>query len=264
MSLFSLSTFSQNYHFNNKGCFYIYWGWNQGSYSRSDIQFKGKEYDFIIKDVNAHDRQTPFGFAPYFTEFTIPQTNFRIGYFINDHYDISLGIDHMKYVVAQNQIVNIYGNINTGGKFDNIYNGEEMILTEDFLMFEHTDGLNYLNIEVNRNDNIFGLLKMSINPDKVQLNTIGGIGVGILYPKTNTTLMGSDRYDEFNIAGYGISGKIGLNLTLFKHFFIQTEGKVGYINMTNIRTTQSKADKAKQDFMFYSSNILLGVKFRLF
>jgi hypothetical protein len=26
---------------------------------------------------------------------TIPQTNFRIGYFINDHYSIALGVDHM-------------------------------------------------------------------------------------------------------------------------------------------------------------------------
>jgi hypothetical protein len=39
---------------------------------------------------------------------TIPQTNFRIGYFINDHYSIALGVDHMKYV-AQNQVANITG-----------------------------------------------------------------------------------------------------------------------------------------------------------
>jgi hypothetical protein len=39
---------------------------------------------------------------------TIPQTNFRIGYFINDHY-IALGVDHMKYVMAQNQVANITG-----------------------------------------------------------------------------------------------------------------------------------------------------------
>jgi hypothetical protein len=53
---------------------------------------------------------------------TIPQTNFRIGYFINDHYSIALGVDHMKYVMAQNQVANITGNINTGTPFDGVYN----------------------------------------------------------------------------------------------------------------------------------------------
>jgi hypothetical protein len=51
---------------------------------------------------------------------TIPQTNFRIGYFINDHYSIALGVDHMKYVMAQNQVANITGNINTGTPFDGL------------------------------------------------------------------------------------------------------------------------------------------------
>ncbi len=262
--LLSFNFYAQDYQYNdNKGKFYVYWGWNRGYYSDSDIQFKGDGYNFTIKDAHAHDRQTTVGIDPYLTEITIPQTNFRLGYFINDHYDISLGVDHMKYIMTQDQTVPIYGTINTGGDFDGVYNGEDIILTEDFLTFEHTDGLNYLNIEVNRNDNVFGLLKMNVNPDKVQLNTVGGLGVGILYPKTNTALMGFDRYDEFHVAGYGISGKIGLNLTLFKYFFIQTEGKVGYINMPDIRTTQSKADKAKQDFMFFSNNILVGAKFRL-
>jgi hypothetical protein len=35
------------------------------------------------------------------------QTNFKLGYFINDHYSIALGADHMKYVVTQDQTANI-------------------------------------------------------------------------------------------------------------------------------------------------------------
>jgi hypothetical protein len=42
---------------------------------------------------------------------TIPQTNFKLGYFINDHYSIALGADHMKYVVTQDQTGNITGTI---------------------------------------------------------------------------------------------------------------------------------------------------------
>ncbi len=266
LTLVSLNVFGQDYNYNyndNKGKFYMYWGWNRGYYSNSDIRFKGNNYDFILNDVKASDRQTEIGIDPYITEMTIPQYNFRLGYFINDHYDISFGIDHMKYVMNQNHIVEMYGAINNGSGFDGVYNGDLTELTEDFLAFEHTDGLNYINIEVNRNDNIFGLLEMNVNPDKVQLNTVGGLGIGILYPKTNASLMDFDRYDEFHVAGYGLSGKFGLNLTLFKHFFVQTEGKLGYINMHDIRTTENSSDKAEQDFMFFQSNITFGAKFRL-
>jgi hypothetical protein len=37
-------------------------------------------------------------------QMTIPQTNFRMGYFISDHYSLA-GVDHMKYVLTQNQTV---------------------------------------------------------------------------------------------------------------------------------------------------------------
>jgi hypothetical protein len=40
---------------------------------------------------------------------TIAQTNFRMGYFINNHYNISVGLDHMKFVMKHHQIANVSG-----------------------------------------------------------------------------------------------------------------------------------------------------------
>jgi hypothetical protein len=54
----------------------------------------------------------------------------------------------------------------------------------DFLQFEHTDGLNYVNTEFCRVDDISGLFKIK-NTDKFQLNITEGLGAGLLYPKTN-------------------------------------------------------------------------------
>ena len=59
----------------NKGKFFVFWGWNRSSFSTSDIQFKGQNYDFTLSDVKASDKPKPFGiyyFKP--TELTIPQT----------------------------------------------------------------------------------------------------------------------------------------------------------------------------------------------
>ncbi|MFB0925367.1 MAG: hypothetical protein QMB65_08805, partial [Vicingaceae bacterium] len=75
---------------SNKGKIYAFWGWNRGWYSNSDIHFTGDNYDFTLNDIEATDRQSPFNMGVYFgiTTITIPQTNFRLGYFINDNIDI--------------------------------------------------------------------------------------------------------------------------------------------------------------------------------
>jgi len=46
----------------------------------------------------AKDRQTPFSLNAYLnpTLITIPQYNFRIGYFISKNYDISFGVDRIE------------------------------------------------------------------------------------------------------------------------------------------------------------------------
>ena len=268
--VFSQYTFSQEtvenpekYTAHNKGKFYIFWGGNRESFSKSDIRFKGADYDFTLHNVAAHDK--PKGFhIDYFNpaRMTIPQTNLRIGYFISDHYNISIGFDHMKYVMYNDRRVSYSGYYPNPGTYnENPANGE-LTLDEDFLLFEHTDGLNYVNTEISRVDDISKLFKIN-NTDKIQVNVTEGIGGGFLYPKTNTTLLGKDRYDEFNIAGYGVSAKVGLNVTFFKYFFIQTELKGGYIEMNNIRTTQDKADSAEQNFWFLQKILTIGGIFRI-
>lgn len=58
--------------------------------------------------MKATDRQTPFGMI-YFDPvlFTIPQYNARLGYFFKDNWSISIGMDHMKYVMVQDQMATL-------------------------------------------------------------------------------------------------------------------------------------------------------------
>ena len=256
------------YTSNNKGKIYIFWGGNRESYSSSDIHFKGDDYDFTLYDVQAHDK--PQGWHLDYanpTRMTIPQTNLRIGYFINDHYNISIGVDHMKYVMTQDQIARISGAVgNSYPDYAGVYlpSGNNTIDLTDgsFLEFEHTDGLNYVNTEFCRVDDISKLFKIR-NTDKFQINITEGVGGGFLYPKTNSTLLGKERHDDFHVSGFGISAKVGVNFTFFKHFFIQTELKGGYINMNDIRTTNDPADSASQHFLFLQRIIAFGGIFSL-
>ncbi len=266
-----------NFQYNkNKGKAYVYWGGNRAKYSKSDITFEGENYNFTLSDVNAEDK--PKGWHIDYVNparMTIPQTNFRIGYFFHDNYQLSLGVDHMKYVVIRPQHVQINGYINFDGSeggdtnYNGVYNNEIINLIDDsdingnptFFEFEHTDGLNYVNIELARMDDLGQYFKW--NPNKIQVNLLEGIGIGALYPKTNATIIGKPRNDEFHWSGYGVSAKAGLNLTFFKHFMIQTELKGGFINMPWIKTT-ADGDSAKQHFWFIQHNITLGYVFQLF
>ena len=249
---------------SNKGKMFFYWGWNWAGYSNSDITFKGDNYNFTLSNVSANDRPTKFSFNDYFHpgRITIPQTNLRIGYYFHDKYSISFGVDHMKYVMPQNQNVKINGTIATGEGFDGVYNGETISLTEDFLKFEHTDGLNYVNFELRRHDDISDFIGMTSK--NFQLNTMLGAGLGVMYPRTNTTLMGRERSDRFHISGWGSGIVAGLNFTFFKHFFIQTELKGGYIHMGDIRTTTKKSDSASQNFFYLERMFVFGARFQVF
>jgi hypothetical protein len=249
-----------------KGKFYFYWGWNKAQYSYSDIRFKGDNYNFTLFDVAAQDRQTGWDPSVYLNpgNMTIPQTVARVGYYFHDNWNLSLGVDHMKYVMVRNQLATIDGYIdlqNSFTQFNGIYDNEQLMISENFLQFEHTDGLNYINIEISRVDNLGEFFKW--DSKKVKLNILESIGTGVLYPKTNSTLLSKERYDDFHFSGFGVSLKGGINLTLFDHFFIQAEIKSGYINMSDIRTTTSNADSASQDFLFFQRNISFGYIFQL-
>ena len=50
----------------NKGKFFVYWRWNWASFSKSDIRFKGDNYDFTLQSVKAHDTPSAFTFKKYF------------------------------------------------------------------------------------------------------------------------------------------------------------------------------------------------------
>ncbi|UUC45075.1 hypothetical protein [Flavobacterium cerinum] len=268
--VFSQYTFAQEeavrpekYTAHNKGKFYIFWGGNRANFTDSDIHFRGADYDFTLHNVEAQDK--PKGWHVDYINpgrMTIPQTNLRVGYFITDKYNISIGVDHMKYVMRQDQVARISGNYPSTYDQTVVNNGMVDLTDESFLTFEHTDGLNYINTEFSRVDDIskwFGIT----DTDIFQINVTEGVGGGVLFPKTNAKLFNKERHDDFHISGFGLSAKAGLNLTFFKHFFIQAELKGGYINMNDIKTTYSNDDKASQHFMFLERVIAFGGIFRI-
>ena len=167
----------------------------------------------------------------------------------------------MKYVMNQDQKSSITGYINNSNtKYDGTYFEDDIILSKDFLAYEHTDGLNYLSVEVNRFDNV--LKWMKLENKWVSLNLQEGLGAGIITPRTDVTLLNNNRNDVFYLSGYGFSANAGVNLTAFQYLFFEYNVKAGFIHLPHVKTTNFDTDSAKQSFWFveYFGNFGIIVK----
>ncbi|WP_316796112.1 hypothetical protein [Pedobacter agri] len=253
-------------NFSRKGDFYFHWGYNSSWYGKSDIRFEGPNYDFTLHDVAAHDRQSKLDWDwlnPGLI--TVPQYNIRVGYFIKDNYSISIGWDHMKYVMDIPQSVAITGTIGPNITPENIstgalagtYNGQTINVKESMLTYEHTDGFNYANVEVERYDDIW------VAPGgNTSLTLETGLGAGLMVPRSEVHLFGLGRNNHFSISGYGVSAKIGLKFYVWKHIYLQNSTKFGATNLTQVHTTGwDEFDKASQKINYIENLTVIGFQF---
>jgi hypothetical protein len=262
---------------HQKGKFYINWGYNLSWYNKSDIHFSGQGHDFVLYNVAALDKPSPLN-LDYVNPKTwsVPQFNFRFGYFISDKYSLSVGWDHMKYVATDYQTVRMYGyldpskvsdplmksnmeKINTKYSPSGLYNDVNVEMTpDDFIHLEHTDGLNYASIDIER----FFELWQSKKYKKFGISLIAGTGAGMIIPRTDSHLFGSGENHFWNIAGWGASVKAGLQINLSKLIYLQSDFKYGYLEMVNIHTSNHyNIDKATQHIVFYENYWLIGFRF---
>ena len=232
----------------------VYWGWNRSNYSNSDIHFWGDGHDFTIKNAQASDMQTDIShlFNIYLnpSEITIPQTNLRVAYQYDADTAIALNLDHMKYVMAIGQVAEVTGNANgvalTGTR----------LVNDNFVAFEHTDGLNVISLEIEKQRpiDLFG----PAFPARI----FALAGIGIVIPKSNVTMtvIGRTRNDEFHLAGYSAGLGAGVEVDFYKDFFFRTAYKFGYVNLPDVLTS-SQGDKASHHFTYNEVLIAAGMRF---
>lgn len=245
-------------NFGEKGTMFVFWGWNRAGFTKSDIHFTGNGYDFVLHDVVAHDRPSDLSWD-YINpgKVSIPQFNFRLGYFLKENLAIVFATDHMKYVMDQDQTANISGTITDPTFAAMVQNGKIDLRDEKFLTFEHTDGLNYVNVGVEKYQKITSSKNIDL------LWSYGG-GLGVLFPKSNVKLFGFERSDRFHVAGFGTDLRANIDAIFWKRWMARIEAKAGYINMPDIKTTlNNKPDKASQDFFFGQINFGIGYVFNL-
>lgn len=245
-----------------KGQWFLYWGYNRAWYTESDIRFQGDDHEFTLRNVRAHDRPEDFDAKTYLgpSSIWIPQYNVRAGYFLRDRWSLSLGMDHMKYVVDHDQSVRMDGYARPTGTGENGgYHGtQEVTLTDDFLRYEHTDGLNLISADMDHYDRLW----RSRNK-RHALDAFLGAHAGAVVPRTDVRLFGEGINNRFHLAGWGAGAQGGLHITLFKTIFIRSTVRGGYIDLLDVLTTGDPDDRASQHFWYAEWSTAVGAQFRL-
>jgi hypothetical protein len=244
-----------------KGSLYFYWGYNRSFYSKTNLHFSGPDYDFSLYDLKGADRPSPFG-SVYFnpSSISIPQYNYRIGYMLTNRLAISGGMDHMKYVVTQDQQTTISGVITkeASDKYAGYYLNEPIQLKADLLKFEHTNGFNFVSLDFEYQQPLFRILK-----DNIRFLLNSGIGGVWMVTKTDVRVMDDGLDNDFHVAGYAMSFKIGPRTEFKNHLFIAAELKGGYATLPSVLIKNDAPEVGNHNLGFLEYYIVVGTNFRL-
>jgi hypothetical protein len=206
---------------------YLQWGYNTEWYGKSNIHFRdvvnGVNHDFTIYKAKAHDRNDMDAIAKKPIEISVPQYNYRIGFYLTtDHTKaIEINYDHTKYIVYDNQLLHAKGSIGSS------YFDKDTAFNASELHFEHTNGANFYHINYVRQYNL------KKNDSRVLFTALWKAGGGVLIPKTDITLSGKRVDNRFHIAGYCIGAEGGVRWYFGKKWFLEGTAKTGLANYTN-------------------------------
>ena len=198
--------------------FYFFWGYNRSVYTKSNIKFTGPGYDFTVFDASAQDKPER-DIRTYINPATIsvPQFNTRLGYYYKEKYDISIGYDHMKYVLTSNQTALVSGEIDpaVNAFIGGSYEREPVQLSPNAIHYENSNGLNYISAQL-QHTNYF---HRSENR-KHYLQYRFGLGLGGVITQTDFVWNNVTYNTDLKLSGFGGSLHAGLRADFFNRFFI--------------------------------------------
>lgn len=233
---------------------YFQWGYNTEWYTKSNIHFKmSNGNDFILHNAKAHDQPDISAVKTATTQISIPQYNYRIGFYLNRTHTkaIELNFDHAKYVVTDGQTVRVTGTI------DNKQVDADMVMDGNtFLHFEHTDGANWLHINYVQQHELLPVK----NHSRTLISYIWKAGAGINIPRTDFTWRGDELNNAFHIAGYNIGAEGGVRIFPFKKFFVEGTAKTGFVHYLNALadTKTTSGNRASHHFGYFELIATLG------
>jgi hypothetical protein len=240
-----------------KGELYFSWGYNTEWYTHSNITInqpsQGNAYQFL--DLYGHDHKG-WDNGIFSQPISIPQYNYRIGYFFNREkgYGIEINFDHTKFIFGDNQMVHIKGQFN-GKPVDG------QVLFADSVAGSTSSSYYYLNNGANFL--LFNFVKrwpIWINKkETIRIDGLGKVGVGPVIPHVQNKFFDQPENDpHFQIGGWNMGVEGDLKFTFFHYVYLEYANKLDYARYSGLKIYEGTA---KQAFGTYEMILNLGLNF---
>ena len=225
-----------------KGEFYISWGYNKEWYTNSNVQINqpslGNNFTFQNTKLEDHPGWDD---ALLTKAISIPQYNYRIGYFIDKEKDIAIEInfDHTKALFLDNQKVHMVGT----------YNGKAV--DSSFVFSKNGTGTsrNYYYLNNGANFLLFNIVKRKkftkISTKDFAFDGLAKVGFGPVIPHVENCLFGVKNNQLFQFGGWNTGAEYAIRSTFKKSLYAEFAGKVDYAYYYNLAVNQGTA---KQGF----------------
>jgi hypothetical protein len=232
-----------------KGEFYFSWGYNKEWYTNSNVKVNQPSLNnnYTFNNVHSHDHPG-WDESLLSTPLTIPQYNYRLGYFFNKKKGLAFEInfDHTKHIILDNQDIHITGTLK----------GRQVDST---IRFSDANGFYYF-LNNGANFLLFNIVKRwhwhESKTGKFAVDALGKAGIGPLIPHVENKLFGQQNEAGFQLGGWNMGLEAGIRTTFYKYVFLEFTNKVDYARYSNLKTYQGTA---KQAFGTYELILSLGL-----
>lgn len=230
-----------------KGEIYGSWGYNKEWYTASSIHVSQPSLgnDYTFKKVYAADKPG-WNTGIFNKALSIPQYNYRLGYFFKDNWAFEVNFDHTKYQVKPDQLLHVVGTQNNQHVDYYIANNDPQVLA-----YQLNNGANFLLFNIVHRKQLSNFHQKWFN-----LSLYLKAGAGIVIPHVQNTIFGQDNDQGFQFGGFCIGGEAAVRATFFKYGFLEYTNKLVGAHYYNLEVYQGKA---KQTFGCYEMILNVGV-----
>lgn len=223
---------------HRNGSIYFSWGYNSEWYTHSTVHVKQDELqnNYEMVQVEAKDHKGWNNKSVFRQPLTIPQYNYRLGYYFNEKQDlaIELNFDHTKYLIVDNQNIHIKGTMY----------GKPVDKT---ILFSEQNGFYYF-LNNGANFFLFNIVKrygLYHTPDRsVSIDLTGKAGIGPVVPHVENSLFGARNNAGFQFGGWNTGLETALRVTVMKYGFLEFSQKVDYARYSNLKVASGTAHQA--------------------
>ena len=235
------------------GEFYFSWGYNKEWYTKSSVRVMqpslGNDYKFV--NISGHDHPGWDEGNLLKIPISIPQYNYRLGYFFNKKKGLAFEInfDHTKFIFADQ-------NARIVGKINNRQVDSTVAFNEANGYFYYlNNGANFLLFNIVKRWHLY----QSKNGN-LKLDAMGKAGIGPVIPHVENAfggLGGSKKNDpHFQLGGFNIGTEGTIKAAFFNTVFLEYCNKLDYASYSGLRIYEGTA---RHSFGTYEWILNLGV-----